>query len=68
MALLSGTRGVWQPSGCSGRSGSKTSNLVHNSSGSLQPQGTARPGGTHRRGTRILGRGSQRGRARGGCR
>lgn len=37
MACLSGTRGLWQPSGCSGRGGSSGSIFAHNSSGSLQP-------------------------------
>jgi hypothetical protein len=37
IALLSGTRGLWHPSGCSGRGGSSGSILVHISSGILQP-------------------------------
>jgi len=37
MAFLSGTRGLWHPSGCSGRAGSRGSSLFHNSSGILQP-------------------------------
>ncbi len=37
MACLSGTRGLWQPSGCSGRVGSSGSIFAHTSSGSPQP-------------------------------
>ena len=37
MAARSGTRGLWQPSGCFGRGGSKGSILAHNSSGKRQP-------------------------------
>lgn len=37
MAERSGTRGLWQPSGCAGRSGSRGSMRSHNSSGNRQP-------------------------------
>jgi hypothetical protein len=37
IAARSGTRGLWQPSGCWGRAGSKGSILDHSSSGKRQP-------------------------------
>ena len=37
MALRSGTRGLWQPKGCRGRSGSKGSISAHSASGRRQP-------------------------------
>ena len=37
IAARSGTRGLWQPSGCLGRGGSSGSILAHSSSGSRQP-------------------------------
>ena len=37
IAARSGTRGLWQPSGCGGRGGRSGSILAHSSSGSRQP-------------------------------
>jgi hypothetical protein len=37
IAARSGTRGLWQPSGCLGRGGSSGSILAQSSSGSRQP-------------------------------
>jgi hypothetical protein len=37
IAARSGTRGLWQPSGCFGRGGSNGSISAHNASGSRQP-------------------------------
>jgi len=37
IAARSGTRGLWQPSGCFGRAGSKGSILAHSASGKRQP-------------------------------
>ena len=37
IAERSGTRGLWQPSGCFGRGGSSGSILAHSASGSRQP-------------------------------
>jgi len=42
IAARSGTRGLWQPSGCGGRGGSKGSILAHSSSGSRQPSSRTR--------------------------
>src|SRR6185503_3137251 len=37
MAALSGTLGLWHPSGCSGRGGNRGSIFAHSSCGILQP-------------------------------
>lgn len=36
IASRSGTRGLWQPSGCFGRAGNRASIFTHSFSGSLQ--------------------------------
>jgi hypothetical protein len=41
IAARSGTRGLWQPSGCFGRGGSSGSIFAHNASGSRQPSSRA---------------------------
>jgi hypothetical protein len=42
IAARSGTRGLWQPKGCPGRSGKSGSILAHNSSGKRQPSSFTR--------------------------
>jgi len=42
IAERSGTRGLWQPSGCLGRGGSSFSISVHSASGSRQPSSQTR--------------------------
>jgi hypothetical protein len=42
IAARSGTRGLWQPSGCFGRGGSSGSILAHSASGSRQPSSRTR--------------------------
>jgi hypothetical protein len=42
IAERSGTRGLWQPSGCFGRGGSSGSILAHSASGSRQPSSRMR--------------------------
>ena len=37
IAARSGTRGLWQPSGCAGRGGSSGAMRAHSSSGNRQP-------------------------------
>ena len=37
IAARSGTRGLWQPSGCAGRGGRSGAIFAHSSSGSRQP-------------------------------
>ena len=42
IAKRSGTRGLWQPSGCFGRGGSSGSISAHSASGSRQPSSRTR--------------------------
>ena len=42
IAERSGTRGLWQPSGCFGRGGSSGSIFAHSASGSRQPSSRTR--------------------------
>jgi hypothetical protein len=42
IAARSGTRGLWQPSGCLGRAGSSGSIFAHRASGSRQPSSQTR--------------------------
>ena len=42
IAARSGTRGLWQPSGCAGRAGSNRSIFAHNSSDKRQPSSRTR--------------------------
>ena len=43
IAARSGTRGLWQPSGCFGRGGRSRSILAQSASGSRQPSSRTRP-------------------------
>jgi hypothetical protein len=42
IAARSGTRGLWQPSGCFGRGGSSGSIFAHSASGKRQPSSQTR--------------------------
>ena len=42
IAARSGTRGLWQPSGCFGRGGNRGSIVAHNASGGRQPSSRTR--------------------------